>query len=106
MDPTQMQTMILQGISITLATYEASQNKLSLKSGNNDDFPVSSRRNPISCLYKDFLAYQPPSFFGTEGVIGLSHLIELMEAVFCISFCDNNCHVNYATCTLMDSALA
>lgn len=49
---------------------------------------------------------KPRSFYDTEGAIGLSRLIEKMEAVFHIIFCPRDYQVKYTTCTLMNSALS
>ncbi|GKD36358.1 hypothetical protein Tco_1251867 [Tanacetum coccineum] len=57
------------------------------------------------CTYQDFLKFQPLSFNGTEGVIGLTHWFEKMEKVFHISNCPEKYQVKYATCTLLNSAL-
>ncbi|GJV16144.1 hypothetical protein Tco_1361467 [Tanacetum coccineum] len=55
--------------------------------------------------YQDFLKYQPLSFNGTEGVVGLTRWFEKMETVFHISNCPEKYQVKYATCTLLNSAL-
>ncbi|GKC09559.1 reverse transcriptase domain-containing protein, partial [Tanacetum coccineum] len=57
------------------------------------------------CTYQDFLKYQPLSFNGTEGVVGLTRWFEKMETVFHISNCIERYQVKYASCTLLNSAL-
>ncbi|GKC37998.1 hypothetical protein Tco_1050382 [Tanacetum coccineum] len=57
------------------------------------------------CTYQDFMKCQPLSFKGTEGVVGLIRWSEKMETVFHISNCPERYQVQYATCTLLDSAL-
>lgn len=100
-----MQTLIEQGVSTALATFEAIHNESSVNSGNGGGIPVFTKNNPISYSYNDILAYQPQSFFGMEGALGLSYWIDLMEAVFCISSCTNYYRVKYNTCTLIGSTL-
>ncbi|GJZ43241.1 hypothetical protein Tco_0590496, partial [Tanacetum coccineum] len=39
------------------------------------------------CTYQDFLKFQPLSFNGMEGVVGLTHWFKKMEKVFHISNC-------------------
>ncbi|GKD33850.1 hypothetical protein Tco_1249359 [Tanacetum coccineum] len=57
------------------------------------------------CTYQDFMKYQPLSFKGTEGVVGLIRWSEKMETVFHISNYPEKYQVKYATCTLLDNAL-
>nr|GFB09389.1 hypothetical protein [Tanacetum cinerariifolium] len=57
------------------------------------------------CTYQDFLKYQPLSFIGTEGVVGLTRWFEKMEMVFYIRNCLEKYQVKYAMCTLLNSAL-
>ncbi|GJV96618.1 putative reverse transcriptase domain-containing protein [Tanacetum coccineum] len=57
------------------------------------------------CTYQDFLEYQPLSFNGTEGVVGLTRWFKKMETVFHISNCPKRYQVKYASCTLLNSAL-
>ncbi|GKB55538.1 putative reverse transcriptase domain-containing protein [Tanacetum coccineum] len=57
------------------------------------------------CTYQDFLKCQPLSFNGTEGVVGLTRWFEKMETVFHIGNCPEKYQVNYASCTLLNSAL-
>ena len=44
-----MQTMIPQGIAMTLATYEAARNESSMNGGSNDSIAVFNKNNPIYC---------------------------------------------------------
>ncbi|GKC53748.1 putative reverse transcriptase domain-containing protein [Tanacetum coccineum] len=57
------------------------------------------------CTYQDFLKFQPLSFNGTEGVVGLTCRFEKMKTVFHISNCPERYQVKYASCTLLNSAL-
>ncbi|GJX90966.1 putative reverse transcriptase domain-containing protein [Tanacetum coccineum] len=57
------------------------------------------------CTYQDFLKYQPLSFNGTDGVVGLTRWIEKMEMVFHISNCLEKYQVKYASCMLLNGAL-
>nr|GFB87870.1 reverse transcriptase domain-containing protein [Tanacetum cinerariifolium] len=45
------------------------------------------------------------NYGGTEGIVGLTRWFEKMETVFNISNCPPKYQVNYATCTLQNSAL-
>ncbi|GKD32630.1 putative reverse transcriptase domain-containing protein, partial [Tanacetum coccineum] len=57
------------------------------------------------CTYTDFLKFQPMSFKGTEGVVGLTQWFERMETVFNITNCAVENQVKFATCTLHGVAL-
>ncbi|GKE91336.1 reverse transcriptase domain-containing protein [Tanacetum coccineum] len=57
------------------------------------------------CTYQDFLKFQPLSFNGTEGVVGLTCWFKKMETVFHISNYPEKYQVKYASCTLLNSAL-
>ncbi|GJQ90199.1 putative reverse transcriptase domain-containing protein [Tanacetum coccineum] len=48
---------------------------------------------------------QPLNFKGTEGVVGLSQWLKMMESVFHISSCVVDNQVKFATCTLLGAAL-
>lgn len=87
MDPTLMQTLLVHGIATTLAVYEATQNENSENNRNGGDTPNVHQNNSRPCLYKNFMGYKPPSFYGTKGAVGLSRWIEKMEAIFRISAC-------------------
>ncbi|GKD03534.1 putative reverse transcriptase domain-containing protein [Tanacetum coccineum] len=74
----------------------------------NENRNVNGRGDrPIACecTYQDFMKYQPLSFKGTEGVIGLIRWSEKIETVFHISNFPERYQVKYATSTLLDSAL-
>lgn len=45
------------------------------------------------------------SFYGNEGVVGLTRWIEKMESIFEISFCVEDYKVKFGTCTLEDATL-
>nr|GEX76789.1 hypothetical protein [Tanacetum cinerariifolium] len=102
---TQLQEMIDQGVTATLATRDA------LRSTNGDDSHNSgtgvrrTERAARECTYTDFLKCQPLPFKGTEGVASLSQWCERMESVFHISNCTAENQVKFATCTLHSVAL-
>nr|GEZ88861.1 hypothetical protein [Tanacetum cinerariifolium] len=80
----------------------------SRNSNNNNDSGTGGRRQmttPRECTYTDFLKCQPMSFYGSEGVVGLTRWIEKMELVFQISNCIVACQVKFTSCTLQGSAL-
>ncbi|GKA53214.1 retrovirus-related pol polyprotein from transposon TNT 1-94 [Tanacetum coccineum] len=54
------------------------------------------------CTYKTFLANNPHTFNGTEGIVGLSRWFEKLESIFQISKCANKDKVKYDVCTLHD----
>nr|GEV94010.1 hypothetical protein [Tanacetum cinerariifolium] len=62
-------------------------------------------RTPRECTFKDFLNCQPPTFKGTERVVGLTQWFEKMESVFHISNCTIKNQVKFATCTFLKNAL-
>ncbi|GKD91739.1 reverse transcriptase domain-containing protein [Tanacetum coccineum] len=57
------------------------------------------------CTYSDFLKCQPLNFKVTEGVVGLTQWLEIMETVFYISNCAVENQVKFPTCTLCGAAL-
>nr|GFB43968.1 hypothetical protein [Tanacetum cinerariifolium] len=101
----QLQIMIDQGVTATLAAHDA------LRSTNGDDSHNSgtgvrrTERAARECTYTDFLKCQPLPFKGTEGVASLSQWCERMESVFHISNCTTENQVKFATCTLHSVAL-
>nr|GEW19129.1 putative reverse transcriptase domain-containing protein [Tanacetum cinerariifolium] len=101
----QLQAMIDQGVTATLAARDA------LRSTNGDDSHNSrtgvrgTKRAARKCTYTDFLKCQPLPFKGTEGVASLSQWCERMESVFHISNCAAENQVKFATCTLHSVAL-
>nr|GFB69277.1 hypothetical protein [Tanacetum cinerariifolium] len=101
----QLQTMIDQGVTATLAARDA------LRITNGDDSHNSrtgvrrTERAACECTYTDFLKCQPLPFKGTEGVASLSHWCERIESVFHISNCAAENQVKFATCTLHSFAL-
>nr|GFB52125.1 reverse transcriptase domain-containing protein [Tanacetum cinerariifolium] len=56
--------------------------------------------------YKEFMSYQPFSFKGTEGAVGLIHWFEPTKLVFSHSNCNEDCKVKFATGTLTEKALS
>ncbi|GKB05309.1 putative reverse transcriptase domain-containing protein [Tanacetum coccineum] len=74
--------------------------------GNPNENDKGARPVARECTYQDFMKCQPLNFKGTEGVVGFIRWFEKMETVFHISNCPNKYQVKYATCTLLNSALA
>nr|GEZ04314.1 hypothetical protein [Tanacetum cinerariifolium] len=101
----QLQAMIDQGGTATLAAHDA------LRSTNGDDSHNSGtgvrrkKRATRECTYTNFLKCQPLHFKGTEGVTSLSQWFKRMESVFHISNCAVENQVKFATCTLHSVAL-
>ncbi|GJX45336.1 putative reverse transcriptase domain-containing protein [Tanacetum coccineum] len=100
-----VKALIAQGVADALAEYEAHRS-----SGNGDDSHDSgsvrrTERATHECTYSDFLKCQPLNFKGIEGFVGLTQWFEKMEFVFHISNCIIACQINFATCTLLGSAL-
>nr|GFC42539.1 hypothetical protein [Tanacetum cinerariifolium] len=90
----ELQAMIDQGVTATLAARDA------LRSTNGDDSHNSrsgvrrTERATSECTYTEFLKCQPLPFKGTEGVASLSQ---------CNCAAENQ--VKFATCTLHSVAL-
>ncbi|GJZ70280.1 putative reverse transcriptase domain-containing protein [Tanacetum coccineum] len=63
----------------------------SLQNGDNSHGSGTGRRRQVptqrECTYTDFLKCQPMNFKSTEGVVGLTQLVEKMESVFFICNC-------------------
>ncbi|GKB02862.1 hypothetical protein Tco_0830951, partial [Tanacetum coccineum] len=57
------------------------------------------------CTYQDFMKCQPLNSKGTEGDVRLIRWFEKMETVFHISNYPERYQVEYAVCTLLNSAL-
>nr|GEZ69133.1 reverse transcriptase domain-containing protein [Tanacetum cinerariifolium] len=92
-------------VAAALAERDANRSR---NGDNSNDSRTDGRRKmttPRECTYTNFLKYQPMSFQGTEGVIGLTRLLEKMESVFQISNCTIACQVKFRSCTLQGSAL-
>ncbi|GKE77317.1 hypothetical protein Tco_1543437, partial [Tanacetum coccineum] len=84
---------INQQIETRVAKALANQEQLR-NNGVNGDGSQNSRsgterptRTPRECTLKDFLNYQPLTFKGTEGVVGLTQWFKKIESVFHISNC-------------------
>ncbi|GKC39190.1 putative reverse transcriptase domain-containing protein, partial [Tanacetum coccineum] len=60
---------------------------------NPDEIVRGDRPVARECTYQDFMKWQPLSFKGTEGVVGLIRLFEKMETVFHISNCPEKSQV-------------
>nr|GEU34977.1 hypothetical protein [Tanacetum cinerariifolium] len=101
----QLQAMIDQGVTATLAARDA------LRSTNGDNSHHSgmsvrrTERATGECTCTDYLKCQPLHFKGIEGVASLSQWFERMESVFHISNCAVENQVKFATCTLYSIAL-
>ncbi|GJW36168.1 reverse transcriptase domain-containing protein [Tanacetum coccineum] len=99
----QLQAMINQGVTTTLAARDANTNDV-----DNHNSGTGARRNKRvtrECTYPDFMKYQPLNFKGTEGVVELTQWIEKMEMVFRISNCYVGNQIKFSTCTLLGNAL-
>ncbi|GJX55222.1 putative reverse transcriptase domain-containing protein [Tanacetum coccineum] len=99
--------LIAQEVADALAEIKA--NRTSRNGDDSHDSGTGSRRTERAareCTYSDFLKCQPLNFKGTEGVVSLTQWFEKMKYVFYISNCTVACQINFATCTLLDSALA
>ncbi|GKF33434.1 hypothetical protein Tco_0106634, partial [Tanacetum coccineum] len=84
----QLQVMIDQGITATLAIRDANRSTNGDDSHNSGTGVRRTERAACECTYTDFLKCQPLNFKGTEGVAGLSsQWLERMESVFHISNC-------------------
>ncbi|GJU40773.1 hypothetical protein Tco_1193730 [Tanacetum coccineum] len=74
---------------------------------NTDNTNTGPKEAPVArkCIYKEFMSYQPFSFKGTEGAVGLIRWFERTESVFLRSNCMEDCKVKFATGTLTEEAL-
>ncbi|GJZ12464.1 putative reverse transcriptase domain-containing protein [Tanacetum coccineum] len=99
----QLQAMIDQGVTATLAARDANR--------NGDDSHTSgtggrrTERVARECTYQDFMKCKPLYFKGTEGVVELTQWFERMETVFRISNCSVENQIKFSTCTLLAGAL-
>ncbi|GKB35328.1 hypothetical protein Tco_0880270 [Tanacetum coccineum] len=101
-----IKALIAQGVADALAEIKA--NRTSRNGDDSYDLGTGSRRterDARECTYNDFLKCQPLNFNGTEGVVSLTQWFKNMESVFHISNCIVACQINFATCTLLGSAL-
>ncbi|GJS72149.1 putative reverse transcriptase domain-containing protein [Tanacetum coccineum] len=99
----QLQAMINQGVTATLAAHDANTNGV-----DSHNSGIGARRNEQAtreCTYPDFMKCQPLNFKGTEGVVELTQWIEKMETVFRISNCFVENQIKFSTCTLLENAL-
>ncbi|GJY63814.1 hypothetical protein Tco_0465274 [Tanacetum coccineum] len=108
MTPASIEEMINQRVDAALEARRVNRD-LGFGNGNDngrgDGNGNGDRPGARECTYQDFMKYQPLSFKGTEGVVGLIRWSEKMETVFHVSNCPERYQVKYATCTLLDSAL-
>ncbi|GJR92950.1 reverse transcriptase domain-containing protein [Tanacetum coccineum] len=101
----QLKALIDQGVANALAARNAD------RSMNGDDSHNSGtgvrRQSPLAreCTYPDFMKCKPLYFKGTEGVVELTQWFKRMETVFRISNCTVENQINFATFTLLGSAL-
>ncbi|GJV89521.1 hypothetical protein Tco_1533459 [Tanacetum coccineum] len=98
--------LIAQGVADALV--ETKANRTSRNGEDSHDSRTGSRRTERAareCTYSDLLKFQPLNFKGTGGVVSLTQWFEKMEFVFHISNCTVVCHIKFATCTLLGSAL-
>lgn len=58
-----------------------------------------------TCSYKDFINCKPRNYYGNEGIVGLSHWIENVEAVFDIYYCSEGSKVHFSACIFINGAL-
>ncbi|GKB09493.1 hypothetical protein Tco_0837805 [Tanacetum coccineum] len=106
MTDAQIKALIAQGVADALAKIEA--NRTSRNHDDSHDSRTSSKRTERAtreCTYSDILKCQLLNFKGTEGVVSLTRWFEKMESVFHINNCTIACHIKFATCTLLGSAL-
>ncbi|GJX04039.1 reverse transcriptase domain-containing protein [Tanacetum coccineum] len=96
--------LITQRVAEAMAAYEANQNN---RNGDGNPHVNAGGVVPVAreCTYQDFVKCQPLNFKGTEGVVGLTRWFEKMETVFYINNFLKKYQVDYASCTLQDSAL-
>nr|GEW79484.1 hypothetical protein [Tanacetum cinerariifolium] len=96
------------GSSCVAAALAECDSDRSRNGDNSNDSGTGRRRQmttPQECTHTDFLKYQPISFQGAKGVIGLTRWLKKMESVFQISNYTVACQVKFASCTLKGSAL-
>nr|GEX10270.1 hypothetical protein [Tanacetum cinerariifolium] len=76
----QIQVMIDQGVTATLAARDALRSTNGDDSHNSETCVRRTERAARECTYTDFLKCQPLPFKGTEGVASLSQWCERMES--------------------------
>ncbi|GJV58577.1 hypothetical protein Tco_1459582 [Tanacetum coccineum] len=101
----QLQAMINQGVTATLAARDADRNMNGDDSHNSGTGVRRTERIARECTYNDFLKCQPLNFKCMEEVAGLSQWFERMESVFHISNYTVENQVKFATYTLHSIAL-
>ncbi|GJY57312.1 putative reverse transcriptase domain-containing protein [Tanacetum coccineum] len=95
----QIQAMIDQGVTATLAAHDANRN-----GDDSHTLGTGGRRTERivrECTYQDFMKCKPLYFKGTEGVVELTQWFKRMETVFRISNCPVENQVKFSTCTLL-----
>ncbi|GKD47621.1 hypothetical protein Tco_1276597 [Tanacetum coccineum] len=83
----QLQAMVDQGVTATLAARDANRSTNDDDSHNSGMGVRRTERAARECTYTDFLKCEPLNFKGTEGVAGLSQWFKRIGSVFYISNC-------------------
>ncbi|GJU08086.1 reverse transcriptase domain-containing protein [Tanacetum coccineum] len=107
MSATAINQLIERRVVEALANQEQLRNNDVNGDGSQNSRSGTERpsHTPRECTFKDFLNYQPLTFKGTEGVVGLTQWFKKMESVFHISNCTVENQVKFATCTLLGATL-
>nr|GEZ40540.1 reverse transcriptase domain-containing protein [Tanacetum cinerariifolium] len=109
-----IEELVNQGVEEALAAYEAARAANALEAenqsqngsdGDNGNEENGMAKTKMEKMEMDFMKCQPLNFKGTEGVVRLTRWFEKMKTVFHISNCPKKYQANYATCTLLNSAL-
>ncbi|GKF66524.1 hypothetical protein Tco_0193041, partial [Tanacetum coccineum] len=89
MSATAINQLIERRVVEALANQEQLRNNDVNGDGSQNSRSGTERpsHTPRECTFKDFLNYQPLTFKGTEGVVGLTQWFKKMESVFHISNC-------------------
>ncbi|GJW78112.1 hypothetical protein Tco_0139794 [Tanacetum coccineum] len=77
----QLQEMIDQGVTASLASRDAIRSTNGEDSHNSGTRVRRNERATRECTYLDFMKCQPLNFKGTEGVVKLTQWVEKMEIV-------------------------
>nr|GEX04528.1 reverse transcriptase domain-containing protein [Tanacetum cinerariifolium] len=101
----KLKALIDQGVVDALATHDADRSRNGEDS--HDSRTGVRRQAPLAreCTYPDFMKCKPLYFKGTEGFVDLTRWFERIETVFRISNCTEENQIEFATCTLLGSAL-
>ncbi|XP_071714567.1 uncharacterized protein [Rutidosis leptorrhynchoides] len=97
----RFQRLLAEGIAAATAAMATTlQNNIN-NNGNNGN----GNGNHDGCSHKTFMGSKPQEFCGTEGPVGLSRWFEKLESIFRASRVREEDKVNFASCTLKNSAL-